>query len=466
MDSSHALSSQPRRKRGPPRARASEGGNTAAAVAPQQAAAWGGAVRTAHPGEQSGPPAFPSQSLDRSSQQHQVADADLLNGYSAPQHNQYPDQSLASASQNDPTGLNLSIAGDPNAPNTHQHPHAHQHHLQQQGQPPQQQQQGQPATQQQQQQQQQRPSAAPTNKTDRVNLFQPYGPAHSGTDAASATVANPAPATPYNLSQVWPAAGSATPSSMPPQSPATRLAPPPEGIYRTFEELLGSVQKVAKDQGYGVVKLRASNYREGKPTRYDLVCDRGGVKYNSTAKKRNPSTRKVDCPWRAKAVCEVNLGNQWRFAVQESRHNHEARVAAAVPGQESTPIAQSIRSIGNKIDRMSHDMTTNFNQLSATFSSRLESIEKRLDALETGRSMLTGNSMPSMGNPNMPTANMSASGMGNGGMPNGGMTGGSIMDNRMNQIEARVNVMERGNGLDSMPMMDDDPSRMGLMVSS
>ncbi|SCO54211.1 uncharacterized protein FFNC_15396 [Fusarium fujikuroi] len=64
---------------------------------------------------------------------------------------------------------------------------------------------------------------------------------------------------------------------------------------------MASVQRVAKDQGYGVVKLRASNYRDGKPTRYDLVCDRGGVKYNSTAKKRNPSTRKIDCPFRAKA---------------------------------------------------------------------------------------------------------------------------------------------------------------------
>ena len=254
---------------------------------------------------------------------------------------------------------------------------------------------------------------------------------------------------------------------MPPQSPAPRLAPPPEGIYRNFEDLLASVQKVAKDQGYGVVKLRASNYRDGKPTRYDLVCDRGGVKYSSTAKKRNPSTRKVDCPWRAKAVCEVNLGNQWRFAVQESRHNHEPRVPAAVPGQENTPIAQSIRSIGNKIDRMSHDMTTNFNQLSASVSQRLEGIEKRLEALETGRpSMLGGNGMSNMGNPNMPTANMNAGGMGNGSLTNGGMSAGPIIDNRLNQMEARVNVMERGNGLDSLPMMDDDPNRMGLMVNS
>ncbi|ROT42059.1 hypothetical protein SODALDRAFT_354177 [Sodiomyces alkalinus F11] len=163
-----------------------------------------------------------------------------------------------------------------------------------------------------------------------------------------------------------------------PNSPPPALLPPPEGIFRNFEDLLSSVQRVAKDQGYGVVKLRASNYRDGKPTRYDLVCDRGGVKYSSTAKKRNPSTRKVDCPWRAKAVCEVQLGNQWRFAVQESRHNHEPRIATAPPGQENTPLAQSMRSFTNKIDRLSHDMAQGFIRIEQA----LDNLNKRLENLE------------------------------------------------------------------------------------
>ncbi|KAM0276900.1 hypothetical protein ACHAQH_006272 [Verticillium albo-atrum] len=170
-----------------------------------------------------------------------------------------------------------------------------------------------------------------------------------------------------------------------PNSPPPALLPPPEGIFRNFDDLLSSVQRVAKDQGYGVVKLRASNYRDGKPTRYDLVCDRGGVKYNSTAKKRNPSTRKVDCPWRAKAVCEVQLGNQWRFAVQESRHNHEPRVATALPGQENTPLAQSMRSFTNKIDRLSHDMSGSFlriEQALDNMNKRLENLENRVGAYE------------------------------------------------------------------------------------
>jgi hypothetical protein len=176
----------------------------------------------------------------------------------------------------------------------------------------------------------------------------------------------------------------------------TTLAAPPEGIYRTFEDLFTAVQRVAKDQGYGVVKLRASNYRDGKPTRYDLVCDRGGVKYNSTAKKRNPSTRKVDCPWRAKAVCEVQLGNQWRFAVQDARHNHEARVPAAPPGQENTPIAQSIRSLTHKLDRMSHDLSQGFGRLEQQLTGmekRLENMEARMNTFEARMSGMEGGRM-------------------------------------------------------------------------
>ena len=252
---------------------------------------------------------------------------------------------------------------------------------------------------------------------------------------------------------------------MPPQSPAPGLAPPPEGIYRTFDDLLASVQKVSKDQGYGIVKLRASNYREGKPTRYDLVCDRGGVKYNSTAKKRNPSTRKVDCPFRAKAVCEVNLGHQWRFAVQEGRHNHEPRVPVAVPSSGETPVAQTVRSIAHKVDRLSHEMTSGFTRLETMIGSRLSEIEKRIESMENARQpMMGGNGVPSMGTPSMPTANMGG-GLGNGPLTNGGLTTGTIVDSRLNNIEARVSGLEQ-RGMDTMPLMEDDTGRLTMMVPS
>lgn len=162
----------------------------------------------------------------------------------------------------------------------------------------------------------------------------------------------------------------------PAAAPSNALPAPPEGIFRSFDDLLASVQRWAKEHGYGIVKLRASNYRDGKPTRYDLVCDRGGVKYNSTAKKRSPSTRKIDCPWRAKAVCEVQLGNQWRFAIQDSRHNHEARPPPqpqGTGGEATGPMNQTLRSINNKLDRLTHEVT----QLGqAQIAGRLEDLGK------------------------------------------------------------------------------------------
>jgi hypothetical protein len=163
----------------------------------------------------------------------------------------------------------------------------------------------------------------------------------------------------------------------PASTPSNALPAPPEGIFRSFDDLLASVQRWAKEHGYGIVKLRASNYRDGKPTRYDLVCDRGGVKYNSTAKKRSPSTRKIDCPWRAKAVCEVQLGNQWRFAIQDSRHNHEARPPPQPQGAggETGPMNQTLRSINNKLDRLTHEIV----QLNTVqIASRLENLEKEV----------------------------------------------------------------------------------------
>ncbi|KAL1839688.1 hypothetical protein VTJ49DRAFT_1253 [Mycothermus thermophilus] len=433
-----------------------------------------------------GPPGFPSQQLDRS---HQVGEPDaLMTTYTtAPQHSQYPDPqpTLAPAPQPDTSGLTSlsALAGDPQH---HQHAqHGHQHHQAQQPGPSQQQQQAQSHHQQQQQQQQQQQAQRGGGKSDRVLYQAAYGAPHPPSNSSPTSVNNPTTtAAGYNL-PAWtvPDAGPSatqqspaqpTSSMPPPPSPAMAsttagLAPPPEGIYRTFDDLLASVQRTAKEQGYSIVKLRASNYREGKPTRYDLVCDRGGVKYNSTAKKRNPSTRKVDCPWRAKAVCEVNLGHQWRFAVQEARHNHEARVAAAAPGQENTPVAQSLRSLTNKVDRIAHDMNQNFSRLEAVFNARFDNIEKRLEALENGgrpnpaTMALGGSGVPQMGGPNMPTANMGGSGLGSGSLANGTMQ--PLVDSRLSGVESRLSQME-SRALDGISMMDDDGRGLSMMVNS
>jgi hypothetical protein len=449
-------------------------------------------------------PTFPSQQLDNRSHQVQVSDTNgLMNGYGAAPHSQYPNTSPSLAyAPADVTGLGS------------------QQSIQ---------------TSQQSQAQHRRNNAAVAAAT--VNQQDNQVPYYNGTSvtpsttaaaAAAAAVSSPLPPnTSYSLASNWatPAPSTNTTTnhstnnnaSTTPmmsqvsvaQSPSGTagsgsLLPPPEGIYRSFEDLLPAVQRAAKDQGYGVVKLRASNYREingtNKPTRYDLVCDRGGVKYNSTAKKRNPSTRKIDCPWRAKAVCEVQLGGQWRFVVQDARHNHDPRVATVAPGQEATPVEKQLKSLTNKMDRLMHDQAEGFARQNESlmrqgqdFAMRLDNIEKRLESLEAGgraTGLLSASGAPNMGGQNMPPANMGGGGLGNGALTNGGMgngmgggglntgmgnpgmgggggmsgMGNGVMDQgRLSNIEARMNAMEQRTGMD-MPMMDGDPNRVDSLL--
>ena len=453
--------SQPQRRRKRPRA--SESGNTPNPPAPQQQQQqqqiWG--TTTGHPHSVNArpgdtvqqQPTFAPQQLDPSHphqqvQQVSVASAQpdgLMNGYGAP-HAQYPEPATTFAQQPvpPPQAIPQQIqSSDPTAlGNRNQNAST-------------------PG----------RSAVSVGSKTDGRLLYQ------SQIGLPTGSVGAPSPVPVANQVQANRSFGNPPPGiwnqSMAQPSPAPGalvpgLQPPPEGIYRTFEDLLEAVQKAAKDQGYGIVKLRASNYRDGKATRYDLVCDRGGVKYNSTAKKRNPSTRKIDCPFRAKAVCEVQLSNQWRFVVQEPRHNHEARVGASVPGQENTPIAQSIRSMTNKLDRVQHDLAQGFQKLEAGLNQRLDNIEKRLENLEVVQRppppMMGGGGPPNMGAPSMPPAAMGGPTLGSSGLSNGGLPPSTIVDSRLSNIEARVSAMERGTGMDGLPMMDDDPSQLAMMV--
>ncbi|RKU44205.1 hypothetical protein DL546_002178 [Coniochaeta pulveracea] len=425
---------------------------------------------------------FSSQQLDTRSHQVQVSDATgLMNGYATAPHSQYPNTSpnLAYA----PADVNVAGLSSQQTLQAPQQSQATQHR---------------------------RNNAAVVGgaTASQQDSQLPYyngssvTPATTADAAAATAITSPLPPnTSYSLASNWatptPPANSTTVANNATSTPmmtqvsvaqsptgntgSGSLLPPPEGIYRTFEDLLPAVQRAAKDQGYNVVKLRASNYRdvngENKPTRYDLVCDRGGVKYNSTAKKRNPTTRKC------------------------AQHNHDPRMATVAPGQEATPVEKQLKSLTNKMDRLIHDQADGFAKVNeqslrqaAEFSTRLDSIERRLETLEAnGRAagLLGANGPPNMGAQNMPHANMGGAGLGNGALTNGGMANGiggagmnpsmgnpgmgggggmngmgnSMMgQDRLSNVEARLNAMEQqGRGME-LPMMDQDPTRVDNLL--
>ncbi|OAR02253.1 hypothetical protein LLEC1_05768 [Akanthomyces lecanii] len=63
---------------------------------------------------------------------------------------------------------------------------------------------------------------------------------------------------------------------------------------------------------------------------------------------------------------------------KEPRHNHEPRVPSSTPGTEAPPLATSLRSFTNKLDRLSHDIAQGFVRIEG----RLETIEKRIEGIE------------------------------------------------------------------------------------
>jgi hypothetical protein len=107
-------------------------------------------------------------------------------------------------------------------------------------------------------------------------------------------------------------------------------AVPYGGIFNTYEDLMLDLNKRMERKGYKIVKARSHRNKIGggdvagnEIVRCDLVCDRGGRAYKSTATKHKTHTKKTGCPWKAKAVNRKAVGG-WVLTVFCNEHNHEA----------------------------------------------------------------------------------------------------------------------------------------------
>ncbi|RDA95929.1 hypothetical protein CP533_5899 [Ophiocordyceps camponoti-saundersi (nom. inval.)] len=98
---------------------------------------------------------------------------------------------------------------------------------------------------------------------------------------------------------------------------------PHTGVYETCEDLMRDLNSRAEKEGYKVVKARSDRSKPGGPIiRADLVCERGGRPYRCQATKHKTSTKKTNCPWKAKAVDRKMLGG-WVLTIICDHHNHE-----------------------------------------------------------------------------------------------------------------------------------------------
>ncbi|OAQ59597.1 transcription factor, FAR1-related protein [Pochonia chlamydosporia 170] len=107
-------------------------------------------------------------------------------------------------------------------------------------------------------------------------------------------------------------------------------AVPHGGIFDTYDDLILDLNRRMERQGYKIVKARSHRNKigggdvaENEIVRCDLVCDRGGRPYKSTATKHKTHTKKTGCPWKAKAVNRKSAGG-WILTIFCNEHNHEA----------------------------------------------------------------------------------------------------------------------------------------------
>ncbi|RBA17363.1 hypothetical protein FPRO05_02087 [Fusarium proliferatum] len=104
---------------------------------------------------------------------------------------------------------------------------------------------------------------------------------------------------------------------------------PHSGIYNSYEELFKQLSDGMEKEGYKIVKARSHRGKVGGAdvpgndiVRCDLVCDRGGRPYRCMATKHKTTTKKTDCPWKAKAVHRKTMGG-WVLTITCDQHNHE-----------------------------------------------------------------------------------------------------------------------------------------------
>lgn len=129
------------------------------------------------------------------------------------------------------------------------------------------------------------------------------------------------------------------------------VAVPHSGIFNSYEELFKELNDRMEKEGYKIVKARSHRGKVGGAdvpgndiVRCDLVCDRGGRPYRCMATKHKTTTKKTDCPWKAKAVHRKTMGG-WVLTITCDQHNHEPGTPEpptpeAASEDEEVPVAE------------------------------------------------------------------------------------------------------------------------------
>lgn len=134
---------------------------------------------------------------------------------------------------------------------------------------------------------------------------------------------------------------------------------PPEGgpnggpPCEKVEDLMESLNSFAKANGYCLVRRQASNYHDGKPTRYYVYCDRSSQHVSHSRGVRRATTRKSNCPFVAAVKANKSTDYKWVFELRAEEkyrtHNHDvsSAVSHAHAHRFTEQMEQQVRSMAS-----------------------------------------------------------------------------------------------------------------------
>ena len=148
-----------------------------------------------------------------------------------------------------------------------------------------------------------------------------------------------------------------SPEESPP--PPMSMAAPPQGEYRSREELLEFMKDWAESQGYAVVIGRS------RVNRLWIKCDRGGkyedkhADHPENRKRKRGESRLTDCPFKVQA--NVKKDGVWRSRTENAEHNHGP--------SEDLSVHPSLR-------RMSDEQVQKVNEMTEAGNTPVETLEE------------------------------------------------------------------------------------------
>jgi hypothetical protein len=98
--------------------------------------------------------------------------------------------------------------------------------------------------------------------------------------------------------------------------------PPSDDPTDTIDDLQKRLQDFACANGFAIIRRNASNYRNGKPTYYKIMCDKDSIRESEGHGHRRTATQKSNCPWYGVASARASEHWKWSFMLKNPNHNH------------------------------------------------------------------------------------------------------------------------------------------------